>query len=223
MTKSEALVLKFRRMVAQSRLRGTDFSIVSNNCWSLHIYQNLNIPYTTPFVGLFLSPTAYLRLLRDFDTLITGSLTFKPVSDEPLMNRLREAHTHRWPIGCLNGLVEIQFMHYQSEAEAMEKWERRRTRLVNDPNRLFFEFCDRDGCTLEQMKNFDRLPLKNKVLFTTRKEITTNCAVRIPLDRDCVPDGVELARLSPRYFDGTDWLLGGNGHPKLLTGWLNCL
>lgn len=187
------------------------------------MYQNLALPYSTPFVGLFLSPSCYLRLLADFKRLTTCSLHFQRASNEPWINRMREAQAHLWPIGCLGGEVEIQFMHYRSEPEAQEKWRRRCARLTAQPEKLFFKFDDRDGCSRGQMQVFDGLPLENKVFLTTREEKAAKCAVRIPLAQPCVPDGLELSRISPRYFDAADWLLGGTGRPKVLLRWLNCI
>jgi uncharacterized protein (DUF1919 family) len=217
------LVQRIRQIVARHRLRGVEFSIVSNDCWGAHVYQRLALPYNTPFIGLFFSPSAYLRLLEDFQGWMSFPLRFKPESDEAWINRDREVPGQRWPIGCLGDAVEIQFKHYQSEAEAAEKWNRRRARLVTRPERLFFKFGDRDGCTTEQFNRFSRLPLPNKVLFTTRKDWTSDCTVRIPMDEPSVPDGLSLSYISPRQFDVADWLAGGTGRPKRLASLLNCL
>lgn len=212
-----------RRLVARRRVRGIEFSIVSNDCWGAHVYQLLGRPYSTPFIGLFLSPTAYLRLLENFSRLMARPLRFKSISDEAWVNHEREAYAYRWPIGCLDETVEIQFRNYQSQAEATEKWARRRTRLTARPENLFFKFGDRDGCTSEQLGRFSGLPFQNKVLFTTRKDWTSDCAVRIRVEEPCVPDGLSLSYISPRQFDAANWLAGGTGRPKRWNMWLNCL
>jgi uncharacterized protein (DUF1919 family) len=212
-----------RRRMAHHRVKNENFAVVSNNCWGAHVYQNLNRPYASPFVGLFLSPTAYLRLLSNFPALMVAPLEFRVESEEAWINLQRAGHSHRWPIGWLGREVEVQFMHYRSEAEAKEKWQRRCQRMARDQDRWFFKFDDRDGCTKEQLDTFVRLPQKNKVLFTTRRDVSGECVVRIPLDQPCVPDGLELSRLSPRFFDAADWLKGGTGHSKPWTRWLNCL
>jgi uncharacterized protein (DUF1919 family) len=217
------IVQEIRQLVARRRMRDVEFSIVSNDCWGAHIYQRLGLPYNTPFIGLFLSPTAYLCLLEDFQRFMSLALHFKPVSDEAWINQERDASAHRWPIGSLGDTVEIQFKHYQSEAEAAEKWTRRRARLTVRPERLFFKFGDRDGCTTEQMGEFSQLPFRNKVLFTTRKDWASDCTVQIRMDEPCVPDGLSLSYISPRQFDVADWLCGGTGRPNSWRTWLNCL
>jgi uncharacterized protein (DUF1919 family) len=207
-------VQQLRHGVARRRLKKTDFSIISNNCWGAHIYQTFGRQFSTPFVGLFITPQSYLRLLVEFPGCLSLPLKFKPASDEAWVNRMRETHGISWPIGSLGEGIELQFMHYKSEAEACEKWKRRLARLVMEPDCLFFKFCDRDGCTPEQAILFDQLPFRNKVFFTVRQNLPLRHAVKIPSSESCVPDGGILSRLSPAYFDTVDWLNGGSGRVK---------
>jgi len=217
--KVSAILQRFRKTLARKRLAGRDFSIISNNCWGAHVYQALNRQFSTPFIDLFISPTSYLRLLSEFPQCLSLPLIFKTVSDEAWINRARAAHCVQWPIGSLGNGIEIQFMHYQSETEASEKWKRRAARLSLQPERQFFKFCDRDGYTAEQMALFDGLPFRNKVFFTTRQDCPARCAVKVPLN----PDGLALSRISPTYFDTVDWLNGGSGGVKWWARWLNCI
>ena len=214
---------RIRVVLARRRLAGTNFSIISNNCWGAHVYQTLGREFNTPFIGLFLSPISYLRLLTTFPQCLSLPLNFKVASDEDSINHAREAHAHQWPIGCLEDVAEIQFMHYQSEAEAREKWQRRIARLSVQPTQWFFKFCDRDGCTLGQMTAFDQLPFTNKVLFTTHQDCVARCAVHIPSDNTTVPDGLVLSKLSPKYFDSVNWLNGGSGRINCWTRALTCI
>lgn len=215
------MVQRIRQALARKRLRGSEFSIISNNCWGAHVYQVLGRQFSTPFIGLFLSPTSYLRLLAEFPQRLETSLKFQSTSAETWVNQVREAHPHKWPVGSLGDGIEIQFMHYESETEASEKWSRRAARLIRRPDRWFFKFCDRDGCTAEQMAGFDQFAFRNKVLFTTQRDCPARCAVRIPSKEPCVADGLALSRLSPAYFDTIDWLNGGSGSVKWWTRWLN--
>ena len=218
-----SVVHKFRRALARKRLKGTDFCIVSNNCWGAHVYQTIGRQYATPFVGLFISPGSYLRLLMEFPRGLSLPLKFKTASDEAYVNEARAAYSVPWPIGSLGDGVEIQFMHYKSEAEAGEKWKRRIARFSQQPGKWFFKFCDRDGCTPGQIAAFDQLPFPNKVFFTTQRDCSSSCGVKIPLNEPCVPDGLALSRLSPAYFDTADWLAGGPGRVRWWGRYLNCV
>ena len=212
-----------RSKLARTRLGARDFCIISNNCWGTHAYLTLRRQFNTPFIALFISPTSYLRLLTDFPQSLFWPLKFKTVSDEGWINRVRAAHHTPWPIGSLGDGIEIQFMHYGSEEEARETWQRRSARVPTEPDRLFFKFCDRDDYTPDQLATFDQLPFRNKVFFTTRKDCPVRCAVRIPWHEDRVPDGLVLSRVSPAYFDGVDWLNGGSGRVKWWGRRLNCV
>ncbi len=76
--------------------------------------------------------------------------------------------------------VEIHFMHYTSEADAKEKWERRAARV--NMNHLIFTFTDRDLCTPELIQQFKRIPGR-KLLLTARPMPWIPCAVTVPAYR----------------------------------------
>lgn len=69
------------------------------------------------------------------------------------------------PIGRIDD-IEIIFLHYKSEEEALKKWNRRKERICWD--NLFFKMTEQNFCTVNDLKNFDNLPSKNKIVFTTR-------------------------------------------------------
>lgn len=57
-------------------------------------------------------------------------------------------------------------MHYHSEQEAREKWERRIQRINWD--KLLVKFNDQNGCTETEVEKFMSLPFKNKLFFTCK-------------------------------------------------------
>ncbi len=71
-------------------------------------------------------------------------LTFVTVSRHEHINVYRTQKDLDYPIGLLGDNVEIQFLHYHSEADAMEKWNRRLQRVAKNDEDLFFKFCDRE-------------------------------------------------------------------------------
>ena len=95
------------------------------------------------------------------------TLEFKP-SDKP------------YPVGWL-GDVPIYFMPYRNAQEAKEKWETRLKRINLD--NLFIIMTDKDspqGVSYEELEAFDRLPFKNKVVFTHKPYPQLASAVYIP-------------------------------------------
>jgi uncharacterized protein (DUF1919 family) len=182
------------------------FTIVSNNCWGAHVYQALGVPYATPFVGLFIPPESYLTLLGDFARLMRAGLEFTPASRSPSVNAWREADGLRFPIGLLDGEVEIDFQHYPDEAAAREAWRRRSARIVSDPGRLFFKFDDREGATAAHIDAFCGLGLPNKVCFTAKADAAPTIVVPPAPGEDHAPDGVSLAAISRRHFNTLRWI-----------------
>jgi uncharacterized protein (DUF1919 family) len=202
-----------RRGVLRARVRDRAFTIVSNNCWGAHIYQWLDEPYRTPFVGLFIAPDCYLTLLSQLRWYLKRPLVFRKRSRHDYINALRDAGGLNYPIGCFDEEVEIQFMHYSSAEEATAKWSRRLQRVVPTDDRLYIKFCDRDGCTPAQIATFDGLPFRNKVCFVSRPAPAFSSTVWIPgSDGACVPDGLQLAKASARHFDVAAWINRGGRH-----------
>ena len=103
-----------------------EFVIISNNCWGGSAYQWYKKPYNTPFVGLFIYGSCYMKLLKDFDYYMSQKLAFTSKSKYPSTGKT-------YPIGMLKD-IEIHFEHFKSEDEAREKWERRAARMLQVTN-----------------------------------------------------------------------------------------
>ncbi len=153
------------RIISRGRLINHNFSIISNDCWGGGVYEDLNIQYKTPTVGLFFYPEDYIEFVRHFKELIYKDLNFVTQSKYQECNVKREKNGLTYPIGIVGG-VEIHFLHYKSQQDAMEKWIRRRERINFD--NLFFKFSDRENCSYKHIKEFCMLPISNKVVFTSK-------------------------------------------------------
>jgi uncharacterized protein (DUF1919 family) len=199
----------------RQRVRARDFCLVSNNCWGSALYPALGLEYRTPFVGLFLWPECYLRLLADFRRLLRYPLRFVPDSRHEELREARARQGLGYPIATLGGAVEIHFRHYADEQEAARKWARRLGRLSGDDGELFFKFCDHDRPTPAQLAAFDALSWAHKVCFVGAPGHGLGCGVWV---RDAagghVPDGWRLFRVGMKYFDVARWLEGGRGRPS---------
>ncbi|HHV6721727.1 TPA: DUF1919 domain-containing protein [Haemophilus influenzae] len=134
----------------QRKLTNQGMTVISANCVGAFILHDLHQPFNSPFVNLYLSPQDFLRYLQNMDFYRTQPLTFVQTEKS-------------YPVGKLADL-EIHFMHYHSEQEANEKWQLRTSRMKLD--NLFIMMTDRDGVTEKDIQFFDRLPFKNKVIFT---------------------------------------------------------
>ncbi len=136
------------------RLKNKDYSIIASNCTGAFISHDLGLRFNAPTVNLFLYPDDFIKYVKNLEHYMKSKLTF--IKEEGIL----------YPIGLLDD-IKIYFMHYKDEAEATQKWNDR-TKRINLDN-LFVMMSDRDGCTLENIKEFDELPLKHKVIFTNKE------------------------------------------------------
>lgn len=153
MSKFNTLFRKFVNKKNQKRLRNTTFSLLSSNCNGAFICHDLGLQFRSPFVNLWLKPADFLKYLQNIEHYMNCELSF--IKEEGIP----------YPIGLLDD-IHIYFQHYHTEEEARRKWVERTQRI--DLTNLFILFSDRDGCTYEQLQAFDRLPHKNKIVFTNK-------------------------------------------------------
>lgn len=152
-------------------LIGDDTSIISSNCFAGRIMQDLGMRYNTPTLGLYIWYPDYIELLKNLKYYMTeAKIEFVEHSKYPLGNerRAKRSITHHWyPIGLLDGKVEIQFLHYHTEEEAAEKWYRRAARINWD--KLLVIGMEQNLCSEEDIRAFESLPYEHKVFFSTKE------------------------------------------------------
>lgn len=78
-----------------------NFCIISHNCWGAEIYKELNIQYNTPFVGLFIPATCYIKLLSNTNHWLKQPLEFSTISKYDFYNHFRKERNNFYPIGLL--------------------------------------------------------------------------------------------------------------------------
>jgi len=140
------------------KLKVKDFTVVCNNCWGGILYQDLGLPYQTPFVNMFMFADCYLKLVKNFKTFMRVDLVISSASrylDTPA----------RYPVGHLND-VEIHFIHYTFNDSILEMWQRRCARINYE--RLIFVMSERDGCTPQHIEDFKSQDFA-KLVFTRFK------------------------------------------------------
>ena len=151
----------------QKRLTNQGMSVISANCVGAFILHDLNQPFNSPFVNLYLDPSDFVRYLQNIEFYQAQPLQFIQTEKS-------------YPVGLLDDL-KVHFMHYHSEQEAKEKWEARSQRL--DFDNLFIMMTDKDGgkgAKYEALQAFDNLPYPNKVVFTHKPypELKSACYIK---------------------------------------------
>lgn len=222
---------EFRQTLLKKRVKDKEFYIISNNCWGAEVYKDLELQYSTPFIGLSIFPPCYLQLLKNLKGYLNSSLVFTNISRYEFVNKRRKQGEELYPLACLGGDIEIHFMHYGSEAEARDKWERRASRINWHSENIFVKLCDNgpfgisDLCSEELIREFDKLDFIHKVCFTAKKYSNIKSAVWIKEYKDApyVVNGVELYKVCAKYFDVADWLNGGDGNIGMTQSLVNAL
>lgn len=186
----------------RKRLKNRNFSLIASNCVGGCILHDLNLPFNSPFVNLWLKPKDFLKFCERMDYYLIINLRFTKIEGI------------NYPVGVLDD-IKIFFQHYSSEQEAENAWNRRKQR-INKSN-VFVMFTDRDGCTYEDLLRFDMLDIKNKVVFTHINYPELSSAFYIPNfeNEACVG---QLMNYRGKYslfkyydlFDSVSWFNGYN-------------
>lgn len=161
-----------RHLLWRLRLKNKDVTIISNDCWGGFMYRYLHLPFHSPFIGLFVMPEDFVKILKSPE-ILDSDLKFIPKQQSRHLSHIN--HTKDYPVGVLDQSVEIHFLHYANEQEARSKWNRRVGRI--DWNNAIVKLSDNYYITEETIRKFDALPYPVKVFFTYRKrpEIASAC------------------------------------------------
>lgn len=131
-------------------LKNTNPSVLSANCNGAMILHDMKCRFNSPTVNLYIEAEDFLKFLNNPQK----HLNKRPVEIDSNMS---------FPVGKIDDIT-LYFMHYKSFEEAANKWVERSKRV--DFNNLFVMMTDKNGCTYENIAEFDALPYKNKVIFT---------------------------------------------------------
>lgn len=154
------------RKKLRKQLRNDNFCIICNNCWGGGLYEDFNLPYNTPTVGLFFYGPCYISFLENFEENLNAKIEFSQNSKYEMATKSREKLGYNYPIGILKNDVEVHFLHYKTEIEAEQKWERRKKRI--DIANLFVVFVENDLVTQKEMATFEKLEFKNKLILSSK-------------------------------------------------------
>ena len=156
----EQLVGHIRTIISRinrSRLQNQDFTLITNTCIGGIIFHDLHLRFCSPTINCGI-------LDHDEFLLFCGNLQhYLSLPIEFIVSQWK------YPVGVLHGSfgdVTINFAHYHSEEEALNKWKERTSRVRYD-NLLVL--MDGDNCSDNQVKGFNQLPQSRKVIITMKE------------------------------------------------------
>lgn len=199
--KIKPYVFAWRYRNERNALENKSFTIISDNCWGGRIYQELGLPYQSPFIGLFIYSPDYVKLLSNLRYYLSGNISLKFVQE----SRYRTKEEIYYPVALLDD-IEIHFLHYKDEEEARSKWNRRLARMHWD--NLYFKMNDNDQATYQLLKDFQELPYKAKVIFSAKRYDDLKNLVFFENRSEQGFVGEDLKIYHP-YFNVVEWLNQG--------------
>lgn len=172
------------------------WSIVSNNCVGGTICEWLGIPFCSPFVGCWVEPFDFVKIMSCFERYVTSKLRFVKSK-------------YNYPVGRLLD-VHIYFNHYASVEDVVKAWIRRVER-IDYKNLLFILSMQTLGDDKTTLKQFNAMSSVDKILIC--QEVMTSNNIVLPcLDlrtdhHDEYLDGVSAWSIFNRFYDVTSLFL----------------
>jgi uncharacterized protein (DUF1919 family) len=147
---------KIRNHFIRKRLEKYEFTVFSNNCIGGVFLHDAKKRFNTPTVNLAMDGVTFIKLLSNPEYLSNPEFEKEEHNDAP------------YPLGFLKGVGGVSFVHYKTFETAVEKWRQRSQRVLW--SHVYIIATGHDGLeTSELMAAFDRLPYKNKIMFTFGK------------------------------------------------------
>lgn len=138
----------------REKLKGSKpFTIFSNNCLGGVFYHDAGVQFTSPLINTAMDGEDFLKFLEKPRYYLEHDMEFFswPGRD--------------FPIARIDD-IEVNFVHYKTPEECIEKWNRRSERIVWD--NIFIVATNHDGmCHEDCMERFDRLQYNNKIMFVS--------------------------------------------------------
>lgn len=139
----------------RKKLKVTNPTIIARDCFGTFIYNNLGLKFNSPTINLFFTKEDFIVFVQHLSGFLQSELI--EIKDQSIP----------YPIGKLEyggNSIQINFMHYSTFEEAKCKWDERKKRV--DYSNIYIIQLIADGVTEDDIRNFDSLPYKNKLLIT---------------------------------------------------------
>lgn len=201
MIDEETIRLKFRNKIylpltrnfRRKKLKDENFTIISNNCWGGTVYESYGIRKLSPTVGMFIMPEDYLKFVGNLDLYFNQGIKFIPPEKSKWENVLKNKDNWGKYLIAELGDIELHMLHYHDEKIAEQKWKNRVKRVNYE--RMLVKFNDQNGCTIKNIEDFCKLPLKNKICFVSNKDyVINNITVYVRQPSRCGTNGIMASR-----------------------------
>jgi len=187
----------------RKRFTNQDITIISQNCLGGIMYHDLGLRFSSPTVNMYFESKDFLKFLKKIEYYLNANMY------------LIEQSTYNFPVIMLDD-IKIYAVHYKSFEEFQESWKRRVKRV--NLQRLYIIMTQRDGCSEDDIAEFDSLPYKNKIIFVNKvmPDIKSSCYIEQTKNLNNRNEVTDLTRYisffsGKRYMDYFDWVNFLNG------------
>ncbi|MCR5204105.1 MAG: DUF1919 domain-containing protein [Lachnospiraceae bacterium] len=140
-----------------------DFTLFTSDCMAGLIYHTMGRQFLSPTINMSIKDEDFLKLLMDLQYYFSQEIRF--------------VDSQYYPIGYIGEdekKVTINFEHYKTNQEASQKWNERKTRIIENVFVVIADqdFPDKQIDTFKHLGQF--LPIKRKIMFTWNKERADN-------------------------------------------------
>ena len=90
--KLKPIVYPIINFIPRRRLKNKNFTIICDNCWAGKVYQELGLPYQTPFVGMFVFSPDYIKMLKNLKYYLSGNIPLTFVKESKYIKDFDNAY-----------------------------------------------------------------------------------------------------------------------------------
>jgi len=153
-----------KRLLNIRKVSNKQFSIISDDNWGKEVYDAFDIPYLSPFIGLHVFNTDFIKLASNFESYIKKPVIFIPHSQSKHKKTFRHSFGENYPLGLLGNEIELHFVDYKTSDEALKNWNDRVSKINFD--NLFFKMdASWEENNFEALQAFQHIQYANKVCF----------------------------------------------------------
>ena len=152
-----------------------NISFISQNCIGGIIYHDMGQKFLTPTINLYLMANDFVKFVENLEYYLNQELIMLNGTDVVT--------------GKLDDL-EIYFLHYHSNEEALNKWKDRNQRINFE--KIFVIQTDRDGFDDATFIRFKRLQYPKALITGNEKWKDEEFVIYLPQykDDECIPDTI---------------------------------
>lgn len=158
---------RMRKIIAPLRRIGLKkkFTLFADNCWGGRLYDKFSLQYLSPTIGLAMDNMDFIKFLENYEYYLNLNLN-------PIYNDQKKVNGEWGFYDCSLGDIRIKFRHYRNVNDAIDKWNRRKKRIIKENIIVKMTYFSQE-VDESLLDRFDVLPFK-KILFVTNKELITS-------------------------------------------------